>query len=114
MFITAFSKPKYVKGKAVNSTKAAQEKFIDLLQLSCHICASSYDAIEKIPIILCPEQHTYCLICVKKLFNDKPNAHRCPSCRVSVTKNATYTNKTLLRLCDLVPAIAIEFANLTK
>jgi hypothetical protein len=114
MFITAFPKPKTDKAKGTALDKEVNEKLFDLLQLTCHICACPYDAVEKIPMIICPEQHTYCAICVNELLMHRPNTQRCPSCRAFLCKNSAYVNKTLLRICDIVPLLANEFTSLAN
>lgn len=111
MIITSLAKGKKDVKKPLDGKI---ESLCEMLDVNCHICTSTYNSVEHTPISICPEEHTYCSQCVSELFSQKSKATRCPTCRVFITQVATKVNKTLLRLCDLVPKAAEKIEKLEE
>lgn len=99
MLITALSKP------TPKNSKHHSDMLVDSLELTCFLCAHPYDTAARTPTILCSEQHTYCALCIAELFRQRPVGQKCPACRALVCPKAIMPNRSLIRVCELLPQL---------
>ncbi len=61
------------------------------------MCAYDYDLSERVPMMLCDNQHHCCLVCVNEIIVRKK---QCPFCRKDIQINKIFKNRMVCKILE--------------